>query len=583
MAPGYGTTSTESPCEARSASFARRATWILLTGALAAMVGCCWLVDFDRILRRTADDAYYYFEIAENVADGNGATFDGIHKTSGFQPLWMLCLTPLFWICPNMPETAVRIGLSMQAAALFAAGALIVSVLSKSFPWKVVLGVTICYTFSIFVLAINGMETAVEILALATLFAYGGHAEVFCADRPSILKEFLFGILLGVVMLSRLDMVFLGAAIVAFRVGSALSRPLTKGTGSERKSGNPTENDGREVPVPVLQRAVRTPGGRLRNLGGAALVFVGASLVVAPYLLYNHATFGSASPISGTLKSGFPHISLGCSWAALEYCVGLPKMLLLALILAFALLYAGWYLVAARSARDARFYFHTSMAVLACAIVLHGLHVILFMKWAIWTWHFFPYFLFAALAIAAPLEKLVSTRVGGAVYWWAISGLVAAGVLGYGLRMTVSGRAPTWQTVSYEAALWARGHTDPSDVFALKDAGNFGFFSRRRVINLDGVVNNLEFQDVLKNRRLDEYFRRNRVKYLVLHGTKDEHPRVFDGTYTSDSAVFQSQLYGTWSDSIPLRKRDEVYRAAYSYKTRDDFVVWDISFTTGAP
>ena len=52
----------------------RRATWTLLVGALATMLACCWLVDFDRILRRTPDDAYYFFKIAENVAKGSGAT-----------------------------------------------------------------------------------------------------------------------------------------------------------------------------------------------------------------------------------------------------------------------------------------------------------------------------------------------------------------------------------------------------------------------------------------------------------------------------------------------------------------------------
>ena len=531
---------------------ARRATWTLLVGALAALIACCWLVDFDRILRKTPDDAYYYFKIAENVAAGSGATFDGIHKTSGFQPLWMLCLAPVFWICPNVPETAVRIAFSVQAAVLFAAGALIVSVLSRVFPWKVVLGVAICYTFSVFVLAINGMETAVEILALAALFAYGWHAKVFFSDRPSMFKRFLFGVLLGVVMLSRLDTVFLGATIVAFCVGSALA----------------------------------TPGGRLRNLAGAAVIFAGASLAVAPYLIYNYATFGSASPISGTLKSGFPHVSLDRSWDVLEDSLGLPKLLLLASIVVFALLYFGWYLITARSVRsagDAKFYFHTSVAVLACDIVLHSLHTVLFMKWAVCTWHFFPYLLFAALAIAAPFEKLVSSRIGKAVYWWATIGLVAAGILGYGLRMTVSGRLPTWQTVSYEAALWAREHTDPSDVFALKDTGNFGFFSQRRVINLDGVVNNLEFQELLKTRQLQKYFQQNHVKYLVLHATKDEHPDVFDDTYTIEPATFRSNLYGVWSDPILLRKCDEVYRAPYLYVERDDFVIWNVSLITESP
>jgi hypothetical protein len=42
------------------------------------------------------DDAFYYFQIARHVASGDGFTFDGIHTTNGFQPLWLMSLVPIF-------------------------------------------------------------------------------------------------------------------------------------------------------------------------------------------------------------------------------------------------------------------------------------------------------------------------------------------------------------------------------------------------------------------------------------------------------------------------------------------------------
>ena len=43
----------------------------------------------------TFDDAYYYFEIARRIADGQGSTFDGIAETNGYHPLWMaICTIP---------------------------------------------------------------------------------------------------------------------------------------------------------------------------------------------------------------------------------------------------------------------------------------------------------------------------------------------------------------------------------------------------------------------------------------------------------------------------------------------------------
>ena len=39
------------------------------------------------------DDAYYYFVIARHMAAGEGPTFDGLHYTSGFHPLWLFICT----------------------------------------------------------------------------------------------------------------------------------------------------------------------------------------------------------------------------------------------------------------------------------------------------------------------------------------------------------------------------------------------------------------------------------------------------------------------------------------------------------
>ena len=42
------------------------------------------------------DDAFYYFKTAQNIVEGHGVTFDGIARTNGFHPLWMIILLPIF-------------------------------------------------------------------------------------------------------------------------------------------------------------------------------------------------------------------------------------------------------------------------------------------------------------------------------------------------------------------------------------------------------------------------------------------------------------------------------------------------------
>ena len=43
------------------------------------------------------DDAFYYFQVARNTAEGHFSSFDGgITRTNGYHPLWMFVLVPFF-------------------------------------------------------------------------------------------------------------------------------------------------------------------------------------------------------------------------------------------------------------------------------------------------------------------------------------------------------------------------------------------------------------------------------------------------------------------------------------------------------
>src|SRR5690242_13259931 len=43
-----------------------------------------------------SDDGFYYFKTAQNITEGHGISFDGLGRDSGFHPLWMALITPLF-------------------------------------------------------------------------------------------------------------------------------------------------------------------------------------------------------------------------------------------------------------------------------------------------------------------------------------------------------------------------------------------------------------------------------------------------------------------------------------------------------
>jgi len=136
----------------------------------------------------------------------------------------------------------------------------------------------------------------------------------------------------------------------------------------------------------------------------------------------------------------------------------------------------------------------------------------------------------------------------------------------------------SWHAAAYEAALWANSNTKQSDIFAMRDAGIFGFFSNRKVINLDGLVNDLQYQEYLKDRKLNLYLSKNKVRYYV-QPVFPENSGVTEGIYNNYKIGFPSYEYSAESDSIILFKENEIYRSApyIDKSTKTAFVIWKLN------
>jgi hypothetical protein len=75
----------------------------------------------------------------------------------------------------------------------------------------------------------------------------------------------------------------------------------------------------------------------------------------------------------------------------------------------------------------------------------------------------------------------------------------------------------TLYVARYNAALWIAENSSPDAVFASWNAGQLGFFSDRKFINLDGVINSVDYYErVLRGSvPLAEYLVENNVDYVV--------------------------------------------------------------------
>ncbi|MFH1113543.1 MAG: hypothetical protein V1792_06445 [Pseudomonadota bacterium] len=229
-------------------------------------------------------DTFYYLAIAAKSRTGF-YTFDGESATSGFHPLWQVCVTGLFNLIPDMSQESqifsvffvgvatVTLGLVLTGFALYnITGSRVLGILLV--PGLIYLAFSFVTPFSNSPWAyMNGMESGMTVFLggfLFTLIAVHHNNPDSCMRR----KRFVIalGSVLALMVLARLDDVFL---IPAFALCALLP-------------------DGR----PFRSRFVST-----------ILLVLPCALVLTGYLLFNRYSVGNFMPVSGMAKGGFTLVS----------------------------------------------------------------------------------------------------------------------------------------------------------------------------------------------------------------------------------------------------------------------------------
>ena len=156
----------------------------------------------------TSDDSFYYFKVAANIANGLGSTFDGISRTNGFHPLWMLVCIPVFSLARFDLFLPLRVLILVSAAINAGTAILILHLLRKFLSFATAAAMAVVWTFlpSIHSVVVqNGMESAISgfFLALLIYLAITWRDEPLKIGRLSVL-----GTVAGLAILSRLDNIF---------------------------------------------------------------------------------------------------------------------------------------------------------------------------------------------------------------------------------------------------------------------------------------------------------------------------------------------------------------------------------------
>ncbi len=454
----------------RRAAFERPLA-LVLAGGLAFQAGAIayLFAHFDAaILRLMPDDAFYYLKIAQNISAGLGSVFSPGEPTNGYHPLWMGVLVVGHWLFKPGPEAFIlgallaAIGFNLMAAGLLRGwlGALGLT------PRRALAG-AFGYLFApwLVALTLTGLETP---LYFACLFGFLWLAQ-HQLSAPALTGRagVALGAAAGVLMLARTDAVFF--------VGYAFARLA----------------------------------GRHRWAGAQALGAAGgvAAALVAPWLAWNYAVFGSIGQSSSLAISALYHyyappVLSTAYWAAVWRNLETAAYWLLISPLAphtryevkfaawpaaFAVLMvvlAAW--LAYRATRRPGPGLPDLLWAPAAALALFYVAVRLFVQ----VWHLAPVLVAGLLLVVEAAPRLRSR--------WALAVVgLGVGVLGaYSLGQGYF-RPQEWDgRVAYFRSYWPEGLPGPLTV-CITDSGIPAYFSPHTVVNLDGVVNNRALTAIL--------------------------------------------------------------------------------------
>ncbi len=475
------------------------------------------------------DDSFYAFKIAKNIASGQGMTFDGIHPTTGFQPLYVFLLVPVFLISGDSLSLPIYIALSFLAVLTFLTAYLLYRICRRYVSQTVSLIAAVIWAFSPIVArqSANGLETALATFMIA-LCAFYYLEKVRSVENPPGKHFWILGLLLGLAVLSRIDALFLVLVIL-------LDYLLLL-----RKSTNSSKNLARLFLVPLGVMMLYSPwlifnviesGSPLQD-SGVASRFI--ALAYAPYFGY-----GTNELIMEGPDFGFIWTHITCSIAAMKVIppahvvfrsicklgemLGAPGAFQLAgNILGFLILvWVGsrvtrWKKQENKRGRGEINFLLLFSVLLVCSYAFYIFGVFFFLR------YYYPIYLVACIYGAFLLQDFFDwlPHRSRRFYRLAIAGCTV--YVGFFLYFSYSQAFRSYPVYPfYDIAQWVDENTKENETIGVFQCGTIGYLSHRRVINLDGKVNR-EALDALKCGDLESYLREEGIDVVL------DHPKILE-------------------------------------------------------
>ena len=435
------------------------------------------------------DDAFYYFQIAHNLAQGKFSTFDGgITQTNGYHPVWMLLITPFYWLFDK--ETAL-LGIKAFEITLVAAGVALIATAARlaRLAWPLLFAaLPMLYHYPNELLW--GMEAAAAMFALALLIL----GVCLYIRAPQRWKWHIAAIAFALPWV-RIEYIAISLAVTAALCAIEWSR--------------------------MEQRSLRL--SELANIRHAYIPMIGAIAGMLVYFAYNRLIFGGILPVSAAVRRAWSQAQIAQEggydfiqnfWDTLSrsrVSVFDYELLIAFEICAYLLLV--WRLALRSNERR-------DWLLVAFLVGIFGLaagHIAKFAQIVLITpyiggkaWYFVPAYLMTALIIPVRLyiaiylmRRFLAPRRRAAANVLSVAvAIIGAAVL---LRSadfsapfrwvdSVSGSSQIGGGVATYMGVQVMNRALPEgSVIGSWDAGVVGYFSRFPVVNLDGLVNSYDY------------------------------------------------------------------------------------------
>ncbi len=441
-----------------------------------------------------SDDAYYYFSIAKNLVNRGMLSADGITLTNGFHPLWLFVITPVFFFFQKHPWFSIHLVITVSAVFDTLAAFLIYKTLERLGKEKTGLWAAAFYLVNPWGLlhTMNGLETAQNNFFLAVM--------VYLSVRANTewLKSnwFSFGAVCGLALLSRTDNIF----VVVVLLGYLLWREKS-----------------------------------LDSLIKPAAVSLA---VVLPWLVFNHAAFGTVVQTSGTAYPWMYHQAYLSKFKTYFSPELIPYLLKNSFVGVSdnAHHYGDWTItsVVAIALLFRLRKWPVKYRPLLWTLLGSGIFIFfhLFIRWSVRPWYPQSVFILTLPVVALVVGKFHRYLVAiAAVFVLSICGWAVSDV-----KFLVAERSKVMLEL-------INTKIPPGHRVGAFNSGYVQYLTDKRVVNLDGLVNN-EILDYYKKRKGLEYLRKRDIRWLV---DQPFYIRMAFGKYFGPEAKGAFELVATVS------------------------------------